>query len=87
MDKFWADNLKDAGLEHVSEDRLNKALSLVGQDSLSSLVSTFKKDRERNKNAKTYAEGRSSDLAYSRAYQALVRVGLCQQIKKKYRGK
>lgn len=87
MNDLWKNNLKDAGLEHVSESDLNQAIQKLGEDEVSSMVSTFKKARERNKNAKTHAEGRSSNLEYSRAYQALVRSGLCSQIKAKYRAK
>lgn len=87
MDQIWQFSLKDAGLEYVKEETLAQAIKTHGQDTVSSLVSDFKKAREGNKNAQTYAVGKTTDLQYSRAFQKLVKIGLCTQIKKKYRGK
>ena len=87
MDTTWQANLKDAGLESVTEEILERAIKEHGRDEVSALVSDFKKARERNKNAQTFAEGKASDLVYSRAFQRLVKIGFATQIKKKYRGK
>lgn len=57
------------------------------EENLSAAEAEFRRQSERLRKCPTVAEGGSGvESAYGQAYQALVRLGAAQQLRKKYRG-
>ena len=76
----------DATGRLVEQELLEKVIKQHGEDLVSQLLSEFRTAKTKLAGGHLSGKmGTGPEIAYARAYQSLVRIGLCSQIKRKYR--
>lgn len=79
-------NMRDAGLENVTRETTERVVKKHGEDYVSMVVTNFKALRSKMTMGTSHNAGKGLEPQLGKAYQQLVRIGLCTQLKYKYRG-